>query len=199
MGLSGASSMESLNSSHSSSNTTTTSNFSKDSSTPQDSSTPPSSPHGKYYSPAGRLSSIRAHHVCVLIIEIVNVVMLNGVCISVSSECDWTNAEIVSVTSYLRKTIVAIAFAYDFFCKVVNLLCFFFIVKKRKPRLIFKQCNWFNSKLITLCCFHRFVLLVCLRFFVAGLAMNETVSCRLVNDFVRFHHCVWQHLKFCTF
>ena len=58
--------MESLNSSHSSSNTTTTSNFSKDSSTPHDSSTPPSSPHGKYYSPAGRLSSIRANHVCLI-------------------------------------------------------------------------------------------------------------------------------------
>lgn len=65
MALSGASSMESLNSSHSSSNTTTTSNFSKDSSTPHDSSTPPSSPHGKYYSPAGKLNSLRAHHVSI--------------------------------------------------------------------------------------------------------------------------------------
>lgn len=55
LGLSSASSLESLNSSHSSSNTTTTSNFSKDSSTPHDSSTPPSSPHSKYYSPAGKL------------------------------------------------------------------------------------------------------------------------------------------------
>ena len=55
-----------------------------------------------------------------------------------------------------------------------------FCFKKWKPRPIFKQYNWFNSKTITLCSFHRFVLLVCL----TGLVMNEIVSCRPVNDFV---------------
>ena len=70
-----------------------------------------------------------------------------------------------------------------------------FCFKKRKPRLIFKQCNWPNSKTISLCSFHCFVLLVCLHFRVAGLAMNEIVSCWPVNDFVRFHRYVCQNLK----
>ena len=61
-----------------------------------------------------------------------------------------------------------------------------FCFKKRKPLLIFKQYNWFNSKTITLCSFHRFVLLVCLRFRVAGLTMNEIVSCWPVNDVCSF-------------
>ena len=45
-----------------------------------------------------------------------------------------------------------------------------------------------------MCSFHRFVLLVCLRYCVAGLAMNEIVLCWPVNDFVRFHRYVWQYL-----
>ena len=70
----------------------------------------------------------------------------------------------------------------------------FFCFKKWKPRLIFKQCAICSiAKAITSCSFHRFVLLVCLRACVAGLAMNEIVSCVPVNDFVRFHRYLWQY------
>ena len=62
-----------------------------------------------------------------------------------------------------------------------------FFFKKRKLRLIFKQYNWLNSKTITLCSIHRFVLLVCLRFCVTGLAMNEIcnfmLNCELFCSF----------------
>ena len=67
-----------------------------------------------------------------------------------------------------------------------------FCFKKQKPRLIFKQYNWLNSKTRTLCSFHCFVLPVCLCFCVAGLAVNEIVSRCLVNNFVHFHRYVWR-------
>ena len=49
--------------------------------------------------------------------------------------------------------------------------------------------------IVTLCSFHRFVLLVCLRVCVAGLAMNEIVLCWPVTDLVHFHRYVWQDLE----
>ena len=67
-----------------------------------------------------------------------------------------------------------------------------FCCNKRKPWLIFRQYNWFNSKTITLCSFHCSVLLVCLCVCVAGIAMNKRISCWPVNDFVHFHRYVWQ-------
>ena len=70
----------------------------------------------------------------------------------------------------------------------------FFCFKKWKPRLIFKQCAICSiAKAITSCSFHRFVLLVCLRACVAGLAMNEIVSCVPVSDFICFHRYLWQY------
>ena len=80
-----------------------------------------------------------------------------------------------------------------FFCKIVNLLRIL-VSSNGNRNSFFKQYNWLNNKTITLCFSHRFILLVCIRFRVAGLEMNEIVSCGPVNDFVRFHRCVWQYL-----
>ena len=81
------------------------------------------------------------------------------------------------------------------FCRVVKFAVSFFISRKRKPRPISRQYNWFNVKTITLCSFNCLSILACLRLCVALLAMNEIVSSCFVYDFACFRRHVWQYLK----